>query len=262
METQSVYDMPAVYDIAFGYRDIPREVEVILDWVSRIPGTPAPRRALELAAGPARHAIELARLGVEVCTLDRSPAMCDYARELAAAAGVEVAVGLGDMQAFQLPAPVDLAIAMLDSVGHLLDLDALVDHLAQVRAALNPGGVYVLEMAHPGDFMTARPRTVTRWVQRRGATEVRIAWGAEGDRFDPTSQTGLATVLMRITDGRGIRTLVDHVTYRRWTATEVEAAARLAGLTSVAWFGALDADTSFSNDSNAWRMIPILQRPR
>ncbi|MEZ4474227.1 MAG: hypothetical protein R3F60_26245 [bacterium] len=182
-------------------------------------------------------------------------------RGAAAAAGQDVDVRVGDMQAFA-GGPVELIIAMLDSVGHLLDLDALVAHLRCVREALVPGGVYVLEMAHPGDFMTARPRTVTRWVQRRGNTEVRVAWGAEGDPFDPTSQTGAATVLMRITEAKGIRTLVDSIAYRRWTATEVEAAARLAGLVSVAWFGAFDADTAFSNDPGAWRMIPILQRPR
>jgi len=259
--TERIYEMPEVYDIAFGYRDIRREVEVLLGWHRRVPGAPPLVRALEVASGPARHALELARRGIAVTALDQSAAMSAFSRSLADEAGLALDVQTTSMEHFEIAAPVELAFSMLDSTGHLLDLEALLSHLAAVRQALRPGGIYVMEMAHPADFMTTRPRTVTRWMQRRGSTEVRIVWGAEGDTFDPTTQQGLATVLMRITDTHGIHTVVDQVPYRRWTATEVEAAARLAGMVGVAWFGALDEDTPFSNDSDAWRMIPILQRP-
>lgn len=257
----SVYEMPRIYDIAFGYRDIRREVRVLSRWYADLAGRAELDDVLELACGPAAHGREFARLGANVIAIDRSAAMCEYAREQAEAQGLAVDVRRADMVDFTLDRPQDLAISMLDSTSHLTDLDQMVAHLSAVRAVLRPGGLYLAEMAHPGDFMTTRPRTITRWVQRRGDTEVRIAWGADGDRFDPTTQIGQATVLLRVTGPGGIRTLVDQVEYRRWTRLEVEAAARLAGLEVVRWFGALDAIAPFDNEPGAWRMIPAMRRP-
>lgn len=256
----SVYDLPRIYDIAFGYRDVRREVRVLSRWYADLAGRPELEDVLELACGPAAHAREFARLGARVVAVDRSEAMCAYATEQAEKQGVSVEVHRADMVEFSLEAPHDLAISMLDSTSHLVDLDQMISHLSAVRAVLRPGGLYFAEMAHPGDFMTTRPRTITRWVQRRGDTEVRIAWGADGDRFDPTTQIGQATVLLRVTGPGGIRTLVDTVEYRRWTRMEIEAAARLAGLEVVQWFGALDAVAPFDNEPGAWRMIPAMRR--
>lgn len=261
-ERVRVYDLPEIYDIAFGYRDVAREVAVLLRWYADFAGSPPPQRIVELACGPATHALTFAQTGAEVIAIDRADGMCAYAAKRAKAAGIALEVACADMTEFVVPAPCDLAISMLDSVSHLTSLDQMVDHLKAVHAALRPGGLYIAEMAHPGDFMTRRPRTVTRWVQRRGDTEVRIAWGADGDHFDPTTQMGLATVLLRVTNPQGIRTLVDQVEYRRWTRVEVEAAARLAGLEAAAWFGALDPHAPFDNEPGSWRMVPVLRRPR
>lgn len=258
----SVYGLPRIYDIAFGYRNVPREVAVVLGWYAACTGSTPPRRVLELACGPGNHARAFAEAGLEVLAIDQSEAMCAYAREKLAGLDLPITIRHADMTRFAVSAPVELAASMLDSVSHLLDLDAMVNHLTAVRAALRPGGIYIAEMAHPGDFMTTRPRTITRWVQRRGDTEVRIAWGADGDRFDPTTQTGQATVLIRVTGPGGIRTVVDQVAYRRWTPVEMQAAARLAGLEVLRWYGALEADAPFDNEPGAWRMIPVLRRPR
>lgn len=261
-ERVSVYDLPEIYDIAFGYRDVPSEVKVLLRWYADFAGRPPPKRIVELACGPAAHALAFAKLGATVVAVDRADSMCLYAARTAAAANLSVDFVCADMSDFTVDAPCDLAISMLDSVSHLTTLDQMVDHLKAVHAALRPGGLYIAEMAHPGDFMTTRPRTVTRWVQRRGDTQVRIAWGADGDNFDPTTQIGLATVLLRVTGPQGIRTLMDQVEYRRWTRVEIEAAARLAGLEAAAWFGALDQHAPFDNEPGSWRMVPVLRRPR
>lgn len=260
-DSVSVYEMPRIYDIAFGYRDVRREVRVLGRWYAALAGRAELEAVVEVACGPAAHAREFARLGARVVALDRSRAMCDYAEVQASEAGIDLEVRCVDMADFGLEQPQDLIISMLDSTSHLLDLDRMVGHLTAVRNALHPGGLYVAEMAHPGDFMTTRPRTITRWVQRRGDTEVRIAWGADGDQFDPTTQVGQATVLLRVTGPEGIRTLVDSVAYRRWTRMEIEACARLAGLEVVEWFGALDAVAPFDNEPGSWRMIPVMRRP-
>ena len=58
-----VYNNPKYYEIAFSYRDIPAEVDVleqVIEQYSHIPVS----TVLELGCGPAPHLAELARRGL------------------------------------------------------------------------------------------------------------------------------------------------------------------------------------------------------
>ena len=119
----SIYEEPELYQLACAYRDVPAEVTALLTWLDKH-GKPAPdgggaRSVLELAAGPAEHARELARRGLRSTALDYSPAMCAYAAGQAKAAGLELNVVEADMRDFRITGPdggqtqFDLAITML-----------------------------------------------------------------------------------------------------------------------------------------------------
>src|SRR5487761_1922794 len=86
-----IYDEPELYEAACAYRDVATEVDALL------------RSVLELAAGPAEHARELARRGLDATTVDLSPAMCARARELAAADNIALTVVQVDMRDFSIP---------------------------------------------------------------------------------------------------------------------------------------------------------------
>lgn len=86
-----IYDEPELYEAACAYRDVPVEVSALLRWSGKH-GDAELHSVLELAAGPAEHSRGLARRGLDVTTLDLSPAMCARARELAAADGVGLTV--------------------------------------------------------------------------------------------------------------------------------------------------------------------------
>src|ERR1700694_5050834 len=70
-----IYDEPELYEAACAYRDVPTEVDALLRWSgqSREPASAPVRSVLELAAGPAEHARELARRGLDATTVDLSP---------------------------------------------------------------------------------------------------------------------------------------------------------------------------------------------
>ena len=54
----SIYSLPALYDLAFGYRDYEGEVEFLFSKHMEIVGSSVPPKSiLEIAAGPARHSI-------------------------------------------------------------------------------------------------------------------------------------------------------------------------------------------------------------
>ncbi|OEU22760.1 S-adenosyl-L-methionine-dependent methyltransferase [Fragilariopsis cylindrus CCMP1102] len=83
---RKIYSMPSLYDMAFGYRNFEEEVDFLLDQHRLLNEGNAPRRILELAAGPARHSIDALKSYsyVESATaIDNSAEMIEYAKEIA-----------------------------------------------------------------------------------------------------------------------------------------------------------------------------------
>jgi SAM-dependent methyltransferase len=276
-----IYDEPELYQLACAYRDVPAESVALLTWLdkyAKIVGRV--RSVIELAAGPAEHARELARRGLRATALDHTPAMCAYAAAQAKAGGVDLDVVEADMRDFRLadadgrPAVFDLAITMLNSVCHLFTLDDLVNHLTAVAAHLAPGGLYIVELAHPADFFAADPRTSSEWEIDADGAHAQVSWGGRQDRIDPLTQVTDEHMTIRATAADGtIRTVSDVVPNRFWTLTEFTAAVRLANANANAGAGAPGAarpldlvasygdfdDTTALDAATAWRMILILR---
>jgi SAM-dependent methyltransferase len=303
-----IYEEPELYELACAYRDIPAEATALLAWYAthfeggarptglglaqqaapapaagrpdsaateRLQGTGV-RSVLELAAGPAEHARELARRGLRAAALDRSAAMCSYAAAQAKAADVDLQVVEADMRDFTIKGPdgarvvFDTAIAMLNSLCHLFTLDDLVRHLTAVRAHLVPGGLYIVELAHPADFFAPVPRTSSEWTIDAPAVHAEVRWGARSDRIDPLTQVTNEHMTITATASDGtIRTVSDVVPNRFWTLTEFTAAVELSNTRQsddtsgrfelVATYGDFDETTAL-DAATAWRMIIILRR--
>jgi SAM-dependent methyltransferase len=249
----TVYDEAYGYEIAFSYRDVPDEIDALL----KMAGT-APAAALEICAGPAEHAIECGRRGMRVASIDRSAAMCKRAAENATAAGVALDVIHGDMLDFALPYQVDLAFCMISSISHVLSLDDMLAHLASVKAALTPGGVYVIEGSHPTEYLGGKA-TQSDWDTERDGIKVHLTWGTDDNIIDPVTQITQidVTIAMTLPDG-STSTVTSKEDDRFWTATEMIAAARLAGLTVVGQYG--DFDGGGLSDEGAWRMFTVLRK--
>ena len=257
-----IYDEPEFYEAACAYRDVPAEVDALLRWSGkhRAPDSGSPRSVLELAAGPAEHARNLARRGLEVTALDLSPAMCARARDLAAAAGTPLTVVQADMRDFSLPGRFDLAVTMLNSLCHLISLDDMLRHLASVARHLDRDGLYIAELAHPADFFAAERRTSSEWSSEVADGTVSVRWGAQ-DQIDPVTQITREHVSVTYHKRGGpVRTVTDVVPNRFWTATELTAAIRLAGGFAVAAsYGDFETDRPV-DAPEAWRMILVLRR--
>ena len=259
-----IYDEPEFYVAACAYRDVSADVTALLRWWRRhradgkdsVPGS-----VLELAAGPAEHARELARYGIAATALDLNPAMCAWARDRAASDGDQLDVVQADMRDFGIPRTFDMAITMLNSLCHLMTLDDMVAHLTAVGRHLADGGLYVAELAHPADCLSAQPRTSSEWTSEVGDGVVTVRWGGGRDVIDPVTQITEEHVSVTYRKaGEAVRTVTDVVPNRFWTATEVDAAIRLAGgFTVAARYGDFDGDVSLGAPG-AWRMILVLRR--
>jgi hypothetical protein len=189
--------------------------------------------------------------------------MCAHARRRAREAAVPLDVVEADMVRFHIPRRrFDLALVMLDSASHILDLDDMVSHLRSVASHLMPGGLYVMEMSHPADFLAGSAKTQDRWRVTGGGRRVDVRWTAPVGAFDPVTQVWDNRISVTVTEGGRRRVLRDRVRLRRWTATEVDAAVRLAGGLELAErHGSFDADAAFGEGGpEEWRMISVLER--
>jgi SAM-dependent methyltransferase len=106
----------------------------------------APRTLVDVACGPGDFAIAMAKRGFQVTGVDQSPEMLELARRNAATGGVTLTFLEQDMRRLRLPAPVDAATCLYDSLNYLVDDAELRGTMSAVAAALRPGGLFLFDM--------------------------------------------------------------------------------------------------------------------
>jgi SAM-dependent methyltransferase len=258
-----VYDHARLYDVAFSERDFTAEVSSMIRWATALLGHP-PTSALELCAGPADHAIAAARAGLFSTALDLSSTMCTYASAKAAAEGQRIDVLAADMRDFTLAAPVDLAFTMLNSISHLHTLEDLIAHFRTVGRNLAEGGVYVLEVQHPKDFVGRASRGTAvslPWTVARDEIVVETTWGHVDSPYDSVRQIFAADVTLRARFGDQVVEQHEIVRMRDWTFDEMRAAAMLSGaLTLARAYGDFDDAVTLDGSEKSWRMILVFAR--
>jgi len=227
-ESDSIYSMPPLYDLAFGYRSYEDEVDFLLhahgEYSARAstmdePEGRGPLKILELAAGPARHS--LAALSDHppsevdsVLALDLSQAMVEYGREnanreLGAPGGRrdDFVYVNGDMRSVcdYTPSSFDAAWLLLGSMQHLLTNDDVLSCFASVSSVLKPGGTIIIELPHPRETFSMGECTRNGWTvpleddDENEYGELSVVWGEEDDEFDPVAQVRQFTVGMELT---------------------------------------------------------------
>ena len=186
-----VYRNPRYYEIAFSFRDIPAEVDVIQELIRRHSRIPV-STVLELACGPAPHLGELVRRGYEYVGLDLSHQMLAYAQVRAGTIGAPARFELADMVDFQVAEPVDFAFVLLGSLlaRNTAELGA---HFDCVGRALRPGGLYLLDSCV---IFTPRPEIEETWEMVDGDVKVGVTYRAVLQ--DPVEQIAEETMTLEV----------------------------------------------------------------
>jgi SAM-dependent methyltransferase len=255
-----IYGHAELYDIALGFKDVPAECDVLVELARRFGGR-EPLSFLELAAGPATHAREMAKRRLRSTAIDLSPGMVAYARSRAADEGLDMEVIEADMTDFTIAEPVDVATILMDSLGVLLDNDAVIRHLDCVADALKEGGVYVLEMGHPRDVFKVGKSAENDWEMERDGIRVHTTWGLDTDPFDPTTQIIENTVTFTWEREGEQGEITEILPDRSITPNEMRAVVAASGrFEVVAELGAMNLDVPFGNTKESWRYVPVLRR--
>ena len=253
-----IYDAPTLYDAAFGFRDFEDEVDFLCAAHERHGRTGgAPVKILELAAGPARHAVEASKRGVDATAVDLSEAMAAHGVQIAAAEEVEVDYRVGDMREALPFDKVCSAWLLLGSVGHLLTNDDALRCFQRAKDALKPGGTLILELPHPRETFRLDGVSEDGWDVPFEGGDLRVRWGAEEDAFDPLTQIRQASVAFETDQGQSI---TDVVPTREYTLQELRLLSKAAGFREeVATYGALDPEfVAADDDELAYRLVVVM----
>jgi SAM-dependent methyltransferase len=257
-----IYQYAKYYAIAFNFRNIPEECH-FFETVFQAYTQRKIESFLELAAGPAFHALEFAKRSCKSYALDLSPEMVAYGQEQAQKEQVSLKYHCGNMIHFSQEEPVDLVALLMDSASYLLDNESAYDHLRSVSLALKPGGLYILEMSHPRDVFFQKKSSETSWSTTQDHTTVHFQWGFPHDVFDPITQILPVTVRLAYEEGKHSGELIQKASQRMFTCNEWKALVYgSACFEPIAFYGALNSQIPFNNEKQAWRMVSVLQKKK
>ncbi len=102
---------------------------------------------LDLACGPGRHSVALAKRGFRVTGVDLSAFLLGKARQRARAQHIDVEWVQEDMRRFVRPEAFDLALSLFTSFGYFEKRDDDLQVLRNIHRSLRTGGTLVMEIA-------------------------------------------------------------------------------------------------------------------
>ncbi|NBB91858.1 MAG: methyltransferase domain-containing protein [Gammaproteobacteria bacterium] len=202
-----------------------------------------PKTVLDLGSGPGRHALPLARAGLEVTAVDTSPSLLEQLDSRRGDLPVETV--RADMREFSRERAFDLVVMMWTSFGYFRDE---ADHgrvLDNIRSSLRPGGRLVLDLVGLEYLCrNLEPAHLTEYDEGRMLVE-RPALVEDMTRLE--NQWLLID---------GDRVHFHEFSHRVWSAGELARLLSQHGLEAVDIFGSYDGEPY---DLEAERLIVVAQ---
>lgn len=250
------YTAPRLYEIAF---DLNRkgEVDFLVHCFKTYARRPV-RTVLDIACGTGPHLMRLAARGYRMSGLDLSAKNVDFLRERMADKDFAGQLVVGDMTDFRLPQPVDAAICMQDSQGHLLTNEALVSHLRCVARSLRRGGLYVFDRYMASSW--TNPARSWSWSRRRGRLIVRASFSALHD-VNPVTQVFREKMTLEAVENSTRRVYRQTHVSRMVFPQELRALVELAGgFEFVQWFFGFKPHQVLERSRHPLLMVVVLRR--
>jgi SAM-dependent methyltransferase len=149
--------------------------------------------ALDLGCGTGAIAVELVARGYDVIGIDLSEDMLGQARQKAEQRGIGHGEGglsliRQDISDFELFGTVDLIVCLLDTVNHLPDCGRVKRMLRLCFQYLNPGGMFIFDIATPRHFI----ETLGNQVFYDLSKDVAMIWKNTYDPIHQASQSEIA----------------------------------------------------------------------
>ncbi len=202
---------------------------------------------LDLGCGPGRHALPLARAGLEVTAIDTSAELLDQLRRSAALEQLEIEALQADMRDFCLAEAYDAVLVMWTSFGYFEGEAEHEQVLQNIASSLRPGGLLLLDLVGLETLCRSlEPVHLTEYEDGRLLIERPLLI---------EHNTRLENEWLLIDGDQVARAGFSH---RVWSAGEIARLIEAAGLA----LEAIDADLEHTPyDFEAERMLVIARKP-
>ncbi len=144
MSRQDIYRYPLYYEIAFGFVDPVKQVDLFERFIRKYSQIEV-KKFLDIGCGPGLQLREIARRGYEAIGLDSSLQMLTYLRQRAKEMSIKISTVKADMNLFRMNEKVDFAFIMMGTIVYANTNRRLLRHLDSVAKVLRRGGLYLIE---------------------------------------------------------------------------------------------------------------------
>ncbi|MGB3715610.1 MAG: methyltransferase domain-containing protein [Candidatus Promineifilaceae bacterium] len=200
---------------------------------------------LDLACGPGRHSLELARRGFQVTGVDRTDAYLDEARNRAKNEDLVIEFVQEDMRRFVRPDAYDGALSMFTSFGYFELPSDNQQVLLNVYHSLKEGSAFFMDMV--GREILARNFQSRDWREVEGTLLLE-------DRLIERNWTIMRNRRILIKDNKRTEFMITHWLY---SGAELIELLKESGFKSVELYGDLDGSPY---DHEAKRLLAVARK--
>ena len=254
------YLPPELHEMTYGYRDYEAEV-TFLEFCWQEFTKAESNRVLDIGCGTGVHMRQFLLRGYECDGIDIDEKMLDYARARFAEEGLAFNAMLTDVRNFEVKQKYGLAINMLASVNYVTKNEDFLAQMRSVRRALEPGGIYLIEMFHPREFGFPSDSPYNAWEIFEEDYSLECELHVNASPLDPITQCQRSTLRIEITRGDQVEEHEIERNQRVYLYQELQALVCCAGgFEIVACYGGFNPDRKLDDSKRSWRMIPVLRR--
>ena len=258
IQYSNCYDYPGYYDIAFAFRNISQEVDIIEKTIKKYARCDI-NKFLELACGPSPHMIELSTRGYKFTGLDTNENMLEYCRDKARKASVQAEFVTGSMTNFRLQEKVDYVFIALGSL-YATSTNEIDSHFDSVANALNIGGLFLLDWCVQFEPAQLFSESGQSWEVIQDQTQIKTT--LKRKPLNNVEQLFEERLDMVVKDGIETRILKSHSTKRAIYPQEfLLLVANRPDFEFIGWWNNWNLDRPLCSDNTSiFRPIALLRR--
>ena len=210
-----------------------RMVELLPNVLARFDARP--RTILDIACGEGTFAVAMAKKGLRVTGVDRSPQMLEFARERAERENAEVEFLRQDMRSLSLDERFDLVTCWFDSLNYILELEGIQKTFAGVYRALKKAGLFVFDMNTIYGLAVDWQREPC-YIQQNSPEFFEIHFPS----YDFEKRIAITSILGFVKEGDGWVRMDEEHKERGYTLEEIRQCSQAVGFQELACWGSLE----------------------
>jgi len=251
---RELYDCPFYYEVAFGFRDISKEVDFFEKCIKKFSKIPV-KKVLDVGCGPCPYMIELVKRGYTFFGLDLSKAMLDYSLEKARKAEIKIETIWADMCNFATNEKFDFVFCMLGSIS-IESNRQFLSHLDSVANCLRNGGIYLIDASINFDWTQLGRQ---EWTVAEDGLTLNVVW--EQELVSLIEQKVIDRVMVKATGKGGEKVLkTEKVEKVIFPQEFLELVKKNGKFEFLGWYNNFNLDEPLEKAKSISRPITLLRR--